>query len=765
MGASASAVSCAPWRGLVGTLVRRSFFIAPNTSRALPRQSSKGNTRPTGDERDTVSNNEWHYSTGDDHQQGPVAATELNRLAAAGELRPDDLVWKEGMDEWVPASRVKGLDFKDTPAAPPKPKRGTGSPPPRPARTDGSSSAGRGRNVSMRMLVVGAVGLLLLVAVVAGVGTLFRPGGAGSTTAADYTSNEVREIVDLLRLDPACRDTRLGDVFQEDIISLELLDAVLGQPVSKAWNGRHHVWVYRTADGTATITPFRVHEDVGADGETVPFLDMQGTVQVVGLDSNKPVDRKALKNTIIRIKRRFDDRDGVEFEKELQVRLAEQRAAEEATLEAQSRELDATMEQRRIERETATAIARKADSDFHDHIRTHFRFGTPEREALSKQSEDWIARRVEALTKAWRADEDWRGIGLPDKDAVIAAIENGERVPVLPNEDRDVPEPAAGRAEAEPDSWLADGPPGIVRELRGHSGIVYGVDVSGDGTKVVSCGLHEEVILWSLKNGAEVRRFEGADGVVRAVGFQPGGDRIMAATARSRLYLWHERSGKVQHDLTSSHVATIFAALFTPNGRRVIVGDYIGAATVFETDTGEQLLRVKAHPSRESGAFESVRGLAITNDGRTLATASVDGTVRLWNVQDGAKVAEFGEHGGEVWSVAFSLDSRLVVSGSANSQAIVWDATTQRVVQRLEGLPGSVAAVAFLPNGKVLIGTVQAGEKAGGSRLVLWDAKTGRRVMQFDEQESGVWDIAVSPDGRFAVTAGADAIVRVFRLP
>ena len=54
---------------------------------------------------------QWHYSRSDDHQAGPVSAKELNRLAEANELRPDDLVWKEGMPEWVPASRLKALKF------------------------------------------------------------------------------------------------------------------------------------------------------------------------------------------------------------------------------------------------------------------------------------------------------------------------------------------------------------------------------------------------------------------------------------------------------------------------------------------------------------------------------------------------------------------------------------------------------------------------------------------------------------------------------
>lgn len=51
---------------------------------------------------------EWHYTV-DGNQQGPVSASELKRLAASGNLGPTDLIWKEGMAEWKPASSVRGL--------------------------------------------------------------------------------------------------------------------------------------------------------------------------------------------------------------------------------------------------------------------------------------------------------------------------------------------------------------------------------------------------------------------------------------------------------------------------------------------------------------------------------------------------------------------------------------------------------------------------------------------------------------------------------
>lgn len=55
-----------------------------------------------------MAENLWYYAHGE-QQLGPVSSTELKRLAEAAELASDDLVWREGMDDWAPAQRVKGL--------------------------------------------------------------------------------------------------------------------------------------------------------------------------------------------------------------------------------------------------------------------------------------------------------------------------------------------------------------------------------------------------------------------------------------------------------------------------------------------------------------------------------------------------------------------------------------------------------------------------------------------------------------------------------
>ncbi len=86
---------------------------------------------------------EWFYAQGD-KQQGPVSAAEVKALADSGRLKPDDLVWREGMDEWIPARRVKGLFDAEPPAgaaATPAAAPGVAAPSPAPAAPRGAQPA------------------------------------------------------------------------------------------------------------------------------------------------------------------------------------------------------------------------------------------------------------------------------------------------------------------------------------------------------------------------------------------------------------------------------------------------------------------------------------------------------------------------------------------------------------------------------------------------------------------------------------------------
>ena len=70
-----------------------------------------------------MSDASWYYAHGEE-ESGPVSSAELKSLAQSGQLEPEDLVWKDGMDDWVPATEVRGL-FSSQESPPPVPDAGS----------------------------------------------------------------------------------------------------------------------------------------------------------------------------------------------------------------------------------------------------------------------------------------------------------------------------------------------------------------------------------------------------------------------------------------------------------------------------------------------------------------------------------------------------------------------------------------------------------------------------------------------------------------
>jgi eukaryotic-like serine/threonine-protein kinase len=166
-----------------------------------------------------------------------------------------------------------------------------------------------------------------------------------------------------------------------------------------------------------------------------------------------------------------------------------------------------------------------------------------------------------------------------------------------------------------------------------------------------------------------------------------------------------------------------------------------------QLDRAQTVLRGHARP---------VVALALSPDGRRLASGSEDGWVRLWDVPSGREIAGANEHHLALRSVQFSPDGRSLVSAGYDPTSYLWDATTGRAIRALRGHEKGVWAAVFSPDGRRLASASDDGT------LRLWDPSTGETLAVLRGHEDIVRAVVFSPDGRRLASTGEDRTVRLW---
>ncbi len=144
--------------------------------------------------------------------------------------------------------------------------------------------------------------------------------------------------------------------------------------------------------------------------------------------------------------------------------------------------------------------------------------------------------------------------------------------------------------------------------------------------------------------------------------------------------------------------------------------------------------------------------VAFSPDGQMVLTGSRDKTARLWDARTGQGLGEPLKHESVVYAVAFSLDGQTVLTGSGDKTAQLWDARTRQAVGARLKHQEAVIAVAITPDGR----TVLTGSRDRTARL--WDARTGQGVGEPLKHEKWVRAVAFSPDGQTFLTGSGDTV-------
>lgn len=158
-----------------------------------------------------------------------------------------------------------------------------------------------------------------------------------------------------------------------------------------------------------------------------------------------------------------------------------------------------------------------------------------------------------------------------------------------------------------------------------------------------------------------------------------------------------------------------------------------------------------------SGHSGPVYAVDISPSGDVAATASFDGTLKIWDVSDGTQRATFSDHKGKVMSVAFSPDGRSLLSGGEDKTVKLWDVPLRRASSLAVGA-GQVEVFALhRKSGRLVTG-------ASAGSLLIWDLAGEKQERKLEPPVPGLRALAVGPSGNLVAAAGDDRIVRVWNL-
>jgi WD40 repeat protein len=260
----------------------------------------------------------------------------------------------------------------------------------------------------------------------------------------------------------------------------------------------------------------------------------------------------------------------------------------------------------------------------------------------------------------------------------------------------------------------------------------------------------------------------GHKALIRDIVFTADGRYLVSASDDKVIRVWNLKTGRTERTLRGQigegPEGKIYAMALSPDGRWLAAGGWMhpecagrcGDIRLYNFHTGKLVALLSGHTN-------VIASLAFSPDSRYLVSGSVDFNAILWDIKRKRRLHTLAGHTDRIHAVAFTPDSKRVVTGSYDHSLRLWQVRNGKHLATLKGHTDRVRSVAISPQD----GTIASGSLDHTIRL--WNGRTGRFIKTLANQGTGVGSLSFSPDGRYLLSGvtehGPNRNCHVYSLP
>jgi WD40 repeat protein/energy-coupling factor transporter ATP-binding protein EcfA2 len=263
-------------------------------------------------------------------------------------------------------------------------------------------------------------------------------------------------------------------------------------------------------------------------------------------------------------------------------------------------------------------------------------------------------------------------------------------------------------------------------------------------TKIIALGTKNgKLKLWNL-DGNLISSVDTEQDTINDLSVSPNGKFIASAAGTNKLKLWAINNNTLKPLNESISVdSSVFAVRFL-NNQILVFADAKGEVRLWNLQTR----KTKYLGTTADKHTNSVRGLAISPVRKIIATASYDGTIKIWDIENFELLKTLKGHDKRVMDISFSPDGKILTSAGEDGDVKIW---TEIALPIIKGRTFS-----FSPNGQIIV----TGDQNGN--VQLWSTDGTSKSQPVPSHKSPVLKVKFSPNGRKIVSTGSDNKVNIF---